>query len=415
MAEPADVILAANAITILHATGADFKNKDLSGIRIPYAYLPGADFSGTNLRRADLSYVNLQYAQLWSVILYRPVITLGGYDLHLNNIVYDTLEESLFVGSRDGIIRRWRTYAGGLYEKKLDGHDYSIKSLAVNPQKEQLASASIDCTIKVWNLSNLQLIRTLTAHKNSVESVIFSHDGRWLASASDDNTIKLWDASTGDLLYTFAGHVEDVLCVTFSRDDKQLTSASMDYTIRIWDLTEQKLLHNLFNAHVMQSVAYSYIGNYLASGGDEGIIKLWDPITGKLLKTLVGHKEMVNSVAFSPTDNYLISASLDRTIKVWNVAKEEVLHTFVGHTDWVRQIACHRSGDEIGSISSDGSVKRWDLHPTLVQGTQFEHAQGLTYDQLQYIHDNGGIINMEDDHQDDLQYMEDDHDALDVD
>ena len=74
-------------------------------------------------------------------------------------------------------------------------------------------------------------LQTLGGHRGAVNSVAFSHDSTQLASASGDTTVKIWDVSSGTCLQTLEGHSSTVRSVVFSHDSTRLASASDDETI----------------------------------------------------------------------------------------------------------------------------------------------------------------------------------------
>jgi hypothetical protein len=75
--------------------------------------------------------------------------------------------------------------------------------------------------------------------------VAFSHDSAQLASASHDNTVKIWDASSGACLQTLEGHSSAVMSVAFSHNSTRLASASVHSTVKIWNASSGACLQTL--------------------------------------------------------------------------------------------------------------------------------------------------------------------------
>ena len=123
----------------------------------------------------------------------------------------------------------------------------------------------------------------------------------------------------------------------------------------------QSLCENI-NAHIsyVTSISFSPDGKLLASGSYDMTIKLWNVVSGELLKTLKGHTDGVISISFSPDGNLLASGSDDKTIKLWNVVSGELLKTLKGHTGWVKSISFSPDGNLLASGSYDKTIKLWD-------------------------------------------------------
>jgi WD40 repeat protein len=103
-----------------------------------------------------------------------------------------------------------------------------------------LCMACLGLLLSPLSAQEPKLQDTLKGHTNWVMSVAFSPDGKTLASASVDQTIKLWDVATGKEQATLKGHTEVVFSVAFSPDGKRLASGSKDGTIKLWDVAVSK-------------------------------------------------------------------------------------------------------------------------------------------------------------------------------
>jgi len=107
--------------------------------------------------------------------------------------------------------------------------------------------------------------------------------------------------------------------------------------------------------HVITCLQFS--GNRVVSGSDDNTLKVWSAMTGKCLRTLVGHTGGVWSSQMA--NNVIVSGSTDRTLKVWNAESGTCVHTLYGHTSTVRCMHLHDS--KVVSGSRDATLRMWDI------------------------------------------------------
>jgi len=100
-----------------------------------------------------------------------------------------------------------------------------------------------------------------------------------------------------------------------------------------------------------------FCGNRVVSGSDDNTLKVWSAMTGKCLRTLVGHTGGVWSSQMQ--GNIVVSGSTDRTLKVWNAESGTCVHTLYGHTSTVR--CMHLHGTSVVSGSRDATLRMWNI------------------------------------------------------
>jgi len=125
-----------------------------------------------------------------------------------------------------------------------------------------------------------------------------------------------------------------------------------------------RALLTLSGGHTLSLVAaeYSPDGTRIATGGQDGIAKIWDAATGKELLTLqdTGPGNAVNGLAYSPDGTRVATANDDGTVKVWDTATGREVMTLTGHSNFVISVAFSPDGTRVAASSGDGTVIMWD-------------------------------------------------------
>ena len=120
---------------------------------------------------------------------------------------------------------------------------------------------------------------------------------------------------------------------------------------------------NAGHSNSVTSVVFSPDGRWLASGGHDGAIKLWEIASGRLLRTLVGHTKGVKSIAISPDGSVLASVSEDSSAKLWSPLDGRLLRTMLGFQantpimcsrGWPIRTTVNPSSRRVSTASGDG-------------------------------------------------------------
>ncbi len=288
---------------------------------------------------------------------------LEGHKFSILSVAFSPDGKKLATGSFDKSAKIWDLKSGKNIST-LQGHSSYVRSVAFSPDGKKLATGSNDNSAKIWNIESGKEIMTLLGHSASVRSVAFSPDGKKLATSSDDFTAKIWDLESKKSILTLEGHSSPVLSVAFSPDGKKLASCSTDYTAKIWDIESGKDIQTL-RAHrsTLSSVAFSPDGKKIATGSHDKTAKIWDIETGKDILTLSGHTSTVYSVAFSPDGNQLVTGSEDKSIKIWDLDSGKDILTLRGHSTSVRSVTFSPDGKRLATGSEDNIAKIWNLDP----------------------------------------------------
>ncbi|MEP7284182.1 MAG: TIR domain-containing protein [Chloroflexota bacterium] len=238
----------------------------------------------------------------------------------------------------DNVIELWNTHTNQpqfLYSEHMD----QITSMAFSPDSKMLLTGSLDKTAELFDLTNIFSIkpyRIFTENKGSIYGVAFAPDGKSIVTASGGATeydsAVLWDIGTGQMRLRFlppkltsfdyanGKSLKNMFrAVAFSPDGKTVATGHQDGTVRLWQVDNGGMLRTfLGHTNIINSVAFSPDGKLIATGSVDHTARLWDVTTGKVVRLLEGHVSQVSSVAFSPDGKTVITGSYDR-VRIWNV------------------------------------------------------------------------------------------------
>jgi len=194
-----------------------------------------------------------------------------------------------------------------------------VNCIAFHPEGKILVSgASIDPFVRLWSMQNGSEIQKFEL--GECGSITFSHDGKTVAIGTGGYTnsiyIRLFDFQTKQTFQNIFV-ANNAYSLIFTIDDRILISGSRG-DINLWDPKTGKGLKNLIRGEY-RDLALSHDGKTLA-GGTEKFIYIWNVDDWRLLSVIEAHTGKINSVVFSPSGTMLASGSDDGSIKLWDVS-----------------------------------------------------------------------------------------------
>lgn len=235
----------------------------------------------------------------------------------------------------------WEPLSGRvLYDYKVKGFTTFITAIAWSPDSTRIATAGSDKVVQVWDASNGQVITAYKGgHNKLIRCLSWSPHGMYIASC-DDNDIHIWGAMSGQHTHIFPVHSKALVGV--------------------------------------RPLAWSPDGTWIASGGGDNHVTVWNPENGSAIFTYTQQQNTVNGLAWSPDSKRIVSASHDKTIHIWAVETGAESVICKGHTKGVKAVVFSPDGGRIASASDDGTIRIWNSETGQHLFTYAEHQKGVT-------------------------------------
>jgi class 3 adenylate cyclase/GTPase SAR1 family protein len=276
------------------------------------------------------------------------------------------------------------TLAGEI--KPILDQDIRINRISWSRDGKVLAAACTDNVVRLWSIDAENDFRAeahepFADHHGEVYGVVWSYDGSCLASGSADGCINLRDPKNHRDVRRLSTHNGPVFCLafyTFDKDTPLLAAGYFNGKIIVWNVKTRTQSWNVSAHHgAVNTLSWSHDGKLLASGGDDGRIRLWDfqkkePFGTPLIEDASGSVLSVSWDSLKGT--WLASGSRDGVIRIWDPLTGRLKHRLEGHTGLVSRVAVSRNSRYLASKSQDNSVRLWRCNDWASLGALEESA-----------------------------------------
>nr|XP_033797593.1 periodic tryptophan protein 2 homolog [Geotrypetes seraphini] len=258
-------------------------------------------------------------------------------DQYIASIAINSTGDWIAFGcSGPGLLLVWE-WQSESYVLKQQGHFNNMMSLAYSPDGQHLVTGGDDGKVKVWNASNGFCFVTFTEHTSSITAVTFTSNGFVVVSASLDGTVRafdlhryrnfrtftaqrlvqfsclavdfsgeivcagsqdafdvyVWSMQTGHLLDVLAGHEGPISSISFSPSKTILATASWDKKVRLWNMSESwRTRETLSLTSDVLAVVFRPDGRELAVSTLDGQMTFWDPETASQTGCIEGRHDI---------------------------------------------------------------------------------------------------------------------------
>lgn len=294
-----------------------------------------------------------------------PSTALHIFDAHdgeVNAVRFSPGSRLLATGGMDRRVKLWEVVSGRCEPKgALTGSNAGITSIEFDSAGSYLLAASNDFASRIWTVDDYRLRHTLTGHSGKVLSARFLLDNARIVSGSYDRTLKLWDLRSKVCMKTvFAGSsCNDIVCT-----EQCVMSGHFDKKVRFWDIRAESIVRELELMGRVTSLDLNHDRTELLTCSRDDLVKIIDLRTNAVRQTFNAQGFKCGSdftrVTFSPDGSFVAAGSADGVLYLWNVLTGKLEKTLdKGHSSAINSVSWSLSGAFVASVEKGSKAVLW--------------------------------------------------------
>lgn len=271
--------------------------------------------------------------------------------------------EKLVSTGYDGAVRLWDYRTPGVAPETVRGHDGVINLLGAAPSVNGFVTSGHDRTLRVWSITSPQAEPVTLAASTPLVDDLAMAQATLYASGITSNVVEIWDIARSVASRQLAGpDGTAVTALAVTADGASVATGGADGVIRLWASADGTPDGEL-SGHTGQvnGLAFSPDGALLASAGDDNTVRLWDTNTLQEVGAIEEHSAPALAVAFSPDGRHLASTGRDGQVLVWDSSSRALTARFTSDADGFSSVAFSSDGTHLAAGGLDKIVYLWDL------------------------------------------------------
>jgi periodic tryptophan protein 2 len=218
----------------------------------------------------------------------------------------------------------------------------------------------------LWEMPTFTNVHTLSISQEKISSVAINATGEWLVfGAMKLGQLLVWEWQSESYVLKQQGHYFDMNTLTFSQDGQNVATGGDDGKVKVWNV-RSGFCYVTFAEHTssVSCVEFAKQGQVLFTASLDGTIRAYDLVRYRNFRTFTSPTPVqFSSLAVDPSGDVVCAGSQDSfEIYLWSVQTGKLLDILTGHTAPVSSLSFSPSGNQLGSASWDRSVRVWNMY-----------------------------------------------------
>ncbi len=292
--------------------------------------------------------------QLWEMPSSDRLIQLEGHSHIIEILAFSPNKQTLASASADRTVRVWQIPQAKPMHI-LGGHISAVNALAFSPDGKYLVTGD-PAGVRLWLPEEGRLIKFLSSTQSPITQVSFSTDNQLLLAGNENHTLTWWHIDELNIPHSLMDRA--ARWVLFPNSTTLATVSSYG-RLRLWQLPEGQLLETLEGHSDGACLGISPDGAFLGAS-DQTNLRLWRAGQGYQTGLIEAHSQPVTSLLFSPDQHMMATGGQDGMVRLWHLPQGRLLETQAGLTAAVHPIAFSPSGDWF-ACANDSQIFLWAL------------------------------------------------------
>ncbi|GHJ86265.1 hypothetical protein NliqN6_2667 [Naganishia liquefaciens] len=217
----------------------------------------------------------------------------------------------------------------------------------------------------LYEMPSFTNIHTLSISQEKIAAVAINPSGEWLAfGAKGLGQLLVWEWQSESYVLKQQGHYYDMNTLTFSQDGQNVATGGEDGKVKVWNV-RSGFCFVTFNEHSasVSAVEFAKQGQVLFTASLDGTVRAFDLVRYRNFRTFTSPTPVqFSSIAVDPSGEVVCAGSQDSfEIYMWSVQTGKLLDILTGHTAPISCLAFSPGGDQIASSSWDKTIRVWSV------------------------------------------------------